>query len=91
VIRKLHEEPVGDEELARTKRYIVGGAEIDMAHLATTAQAMALDELMGLSYKNPFRLAEQVEAVTAAQIQAVARKYLNPMASVESLVTIPPK
>jgi zinc protease len=87
VIRELRDEPVGLEELEQTKRHLVGGAEIDLAHLSITAQAMALDELLGLTYKNPFRVAEHVNAVTAEMVQSAARRYLNPDAFVEALIT----
>ncbi|MCB1153752.1 insulinase family protein, partial [bacterium] len=86
-IRRVRDEPMDARELEDAKRYLIGSNDIDLAGLSTVAQSMALDELLGLSYKETFRQARRLQSVTAAQVQAVARRYLREEASVEALIT----
>ncbi|MCZ7582207.1 MAG: MOP flippase family protein [Deltaproteobacteria bacterium] len=88
-VLRLRDELVPAAELESAKRYLVGAAEIDMAHLSTVAQSMALDELLGLSYKEPFRVARRMEGITPERLRDVARRYLRPDAFAEALVTPP--
>jgi zinc protease len=84
---KVREKTVSKKELEDAKRYLIGSAEIDLAHLSYTAQAMALDELFGLSFKEPFRIAKRICDITPRRLRDVARRYLDPDTRVEALIT----
>ncbi len=86
-LNRVREEKVSPKELESAKRYIIGGAEIDQAQLSYTAQVMALDELLGLSYKDPFKIAQRLRGISSERLRQVARKYLNPESRVEALIT----
>lgn len=88
-IERLRSEPIGEDELEHAKNYLIGSTQIEMAHLASVALSMALDELLGLGYRDPFRLAKAIERVTARDVLRAARHYLRPEAHVEALITAP--
>lgn len=86
-IERLRETPIGDDELASAKRYLIGSTQIDMAHLSSLALTMALDELLGVGYRDHFRLENRIERVTAQDVRRAARKYLRRESHVEALMT----
>ncbi len=88
-IERLRSEPIGADELEHAKNYLIGSTQIEMAHLASLALSMALDELLGLGYLDPFRLAKAIERVSARDVLRAARHYLRPDAHVEALITAP--
>ncbi|MBZ0271025.1 insulinase family protein [bacterium] len=88
-LEKICDEPVGEDELARVKRYLTGSTEVELAHLGSVSQAMALDELLGLGYRAPFWAARDIERVTARAVRAAARRYLRRDTHVEALITAP--
>ena len=82
----LRTEGLTAEELKRAKAKIIGGKKIaraDLGHLATTS---ALDELYGIGWQRSELDDAKYEAVTLAQIQAVAQKYLKPETAVVAIV-----
>lgn len=77
-LRAIRDTPVPREELERGKAYV----ELDLpGSLETTSQVAAqMAELgvFGLTLEELPRLSSQVRAVTAEDVQQVARKYLTP-------------
>lgn len=77
-VRLLVEEGVGEEELATAKTYLVGAYAINNLD-SSSAVARTLLELQkddrGIDYIN--RRAGYIEAVTAEQVQAAARRLLS--------------
>jgi zinc protease len=76
-LRRVIEEPVDDEELDRSKKYLVGAHEISLQRRAALASTLAFHESYGLGYDEYRRYAAGVLAVDAAEVQRVARKYLD--------------
>jgi zinc protease len=75
-IRRLREERVTEEELARVKAQVVA-ADV-YARDSVFYQAMQIGRLAasGLDWREGAKFVEHIRAVTAAQVQEVARKYL---------------
>ncbi len=74
------------EELKRAKAKIVGQKKIARQDLGGYAMAAALDELYGLGYQHADTEDAKYEAVTLVEVQAAARKYLQPDSLVVSIV-----
>jgi zinc protease len=77
-IRKMREGPVTDDELETVKRSLV---ETFPSSFASKAQSMAIfagDELTGRDPSYWTRYRDRIRAVTAADVQRVARQYLVP-------------
>ncbi|MBI2878236.1 MAG: insulinase family protein [Candidatus Rokubacteria bacterium] len=74
---RLRAEPVPAEELARAKRRLLGSHALDRRTNARQAFYRALYELLGLGHGYSERYPALVEAVTAEEVQQVARRYLT--------------
>jgi zinc protease len=83
---RLRQEPVPAEELTRAQQYLVGTHSIDLQRAGARAMLMALGERFGLGYDQYTRYVAAVRAVTAADVQAVAERYLAPRLLVEAIV-----
>jgi zinc protease len=77
-LRRLRDEPVPAEELAKSKAYIALGLPGEFE----TTQGAAARFLDLLAYDLPLdsynTFIKQIDAVTAADVQRVARKYITP-------------
>ena len=82
----LRTEGLSADELKRAKAKIIGGKKIARADLGNLASTAALDELYGLGWQRTELDDAKYEAVTLEQIKAAAQKYLQPEASVISVV-----
>ncbi len=76
-IRRAQDESVSAEELARIKAQVVAGRVYERD--STFAQAMQIGtlETVGLGWRVMDEYVERINAVTAEQVQQVARKYLT--------------
>ncbi len=88
-LRRLCDEPVDDEELQRAVRYLVGNFEIGLQRGGAVASRMLFDELYGLGHDAMERYADQLMALTAAELQRVAQQRLTLDRHVE--LTLVPK
>jgi zinc protease len=86
---KLIAEPVPKAELERAKRYLVGAHDISLQRRAALASTLAFHECYGLGWDEYRRYAPAILAVGAADVQRVAKKYLDPRRSI--LATIKPE
>lgn len=75
-----------EEELRRSKSKIIGQRKISRQELGGLATTTALDELYGLGYASSYAEDARIEAVTIAQVRAVAQKYLRPESAVVSVI-----
>jgi len=82
----LRTEGLTAEELKRAKAKIIGQRKIARADLGSLASTTALDELYGLGFQRSELDDAKYEAVTLAQAQAAAQKYLQPEALVVAVV-----
>jgi zinc protease len=63
-------------ELERAKRYLVGAHEISLQRRAALASTLAFHEAYGVGWDEYRRYAPGIVAVSAADVQRVAKKYL---------------
>lgn len=87
--RLLRSEGLTEDELKRAKAKLIGQKKIGRQDLGTYAMTVALDEIYGLGYNRTDLEDKEYEAVTLAQVQAIAQKYLTPEAFV--VATIQPE
>jgi predicted Zn-dependent peptidase len=76
-IERIRSEPVGTEELARAKGYLLGNYTMDRRTNGRLAWYLAFYEVEGVGQKFPEEYRRAVEAVTPADVLRVARTYLG--------------
>ena len=86
---KIANAPVPKAELERAKRYLVGAHEISLQRRAALASTLAFHECYGLGWDEYRRYAPGVLAVTAADVQRVARRFLDPARAI--IATVKPE
>jgi zinc protease len=86
---KIAASSVPKAELERAKRYLVGAHEISLQRRAALASTLAFHEAYGVGWDEYRRYAPGILAVTAADVQRVARKYLDPRRAI--LATVKPE
>jgi zinc protease len=74
-LARVQTEGVSEDELRRVKTQTVAGEVYKRDSLMGQAMEIGLLESAGLSWRDEARLLEGVRKVTAAEVQAVARKY----------------
>ncbi|MBI2152943.1 MAG: insulinase family protein [Candidatus Rokubacteria bacterium] len=77
-IARLGKEPVPDADLARAKAYLIGSFPLRMDTTAKVAGLLQTVEEYGLGLDYPARYRQAIGKVRAADIQRVARRYLDP-------------
>ena len=85
----LRTEGLSEAELKRAKAKIVGQKKISRQDLGGQAMLHALDELYGLGYAHHEQDDVHYEAVTLAQVKAVAARYFLPQASAVAVISGP--
>ncbi len=86
-IAALAREGLDEAELVRAKKKLIGGEAIRNQSLEAIAHIAAVDELYGLGADHYKSRTAEIEAVTADQIRAVARKYFQEPCRATVLVT----
>lgn len=76
-IRKLADDGLADDELARAKEKLLGAQEIRNQSNDALAFGCALDELYGLGHDHYRSLRQRIESITAADIRSVAARYFS--------------
>lgn len=77
-VRRLRDEPVSAEELADSQAFLTGSMPIRLETNEGVAATLLDMERYQLGLDYLLRYADLVNAVTVADVQAVAQKYLNP-------------
>jgi zinc protease len=75
-IARIVRDGVSGEELARAKAQLVAGEVYKRDSMFAQAMEIGRLEAAGLSYREDRRLIEKLRAVTAEEVQSVARRYL---------------
>ena len=76
-LERLRHEPVGDGEVARGKAHVLGSLAMDRRTNARHAWYLAFFEAVGAGWQFADHYTRAVQAVTAADVLRVARKYLD--------------
>jgi predicted Zn-dependent peptidase len=76
-IKRIKTERITDEELKRAKGYLLGRYAMDRRTNERQSWYLAFYELAAVGQDYPDRYRRAVEAVTAADVQRVAQKYLD--------------
>ncbi len=77
LVRELQAQPPTAEELALAKTVAIAHHAVGLESSGDRAQAVALDVLYGLGPGEIFRYADEINKVTAAQVQEQARTILD--------------
>ena len=75
-LERMRQAPVGREELARAKAYLLGNFALDRRTNARQAWYLAFFEVIGAGWDFPERYAQALDAVTAADVEAAAQRFL---------------
>jgi predicted Zn-dependent peptidase len=75
-VERVRQEPVGADELRRAKGYLLGSYAMDRRTNARQAWHLGFYEVEAVGLDYPDRYRQAVSAVTAADLQRVARAYL---------------
>ena len=76
-IKRVQEEPIAPAELERVKAQVAASNVFTRDSVFYQAMQMGMLETVGLDWRMLDRSVERVRAVTAAQVQTVAKKYLT--------------
>ncbi len=74
-IKKIIDEGVTEEELARVRAQVVAGHVYQLDSIFSQAMQIGRLESIGLSYRDIDTILEKLQAVTAEQIREVTKKY----------------
>ena len=78
LIRRIREQPVSDQDLKDAKAFMTGSFPLRLDTSKKIAGMLATIEYYGLGLDYVEQYAARVNAVTAADVQRVAQKYLEP-------------
>jgi len=81
ILQQLHEiqqSPVSAAELDSAKRYLIGSFPLKLDRQSEILGFMLQTEIYGLGLDYAERYPKIISAITAADVQAVAQKYLHP-------------
>ncbi len=76
-VTRIQNEGVSEDELRRVKVQAVAGQVYKRDSLMGQAMEIGMDEMVGLSWKLDAEMLERIRAVSAAEVQAVAKKYFR--------------
>ncbi len=75
--KKLTDTIVPAEELNRAKAYLAGRQAIELQRKSTIANGILFEEIYGNPYQQSFNLKEELDKITAADIQKLAQKIFS--------------
>lgn len=75
-VRRLRDEPIAADELQRVKAQVLASHVYQLDSMFYQAMQLGATETVGLGWKRVQEYVDKVNAVTAEQVQKVARKYL---------------
>lgn len=88
---RLRAQAPSPAEMARAKAYFLGSYAIGLQSYGAQASALASGELNGLGWLHYTQVPELIQAVSAEQVLAAVKQYLNPEHRAELIAGPPPK
>lgn len=82
---KLCSTPMGQEELERAQRYLIGKHDIELQKNSNITSAILFDHIYGIDFLETYKFGEKIRAVTAQDVHDLARGIFQ-KPSVVSLV-----
>ncbi len=76
-IAAIQEQGVSEEELARVKAQIIAGQIYKRDSMMGQAMEIGAVEVIGMNWRDIDRMLDQLRSVTAAEVQAVAKRYFG--------------
>ena len=77
-IKSIRDSPVGDQELAEAKSFLMGSFPLRLDSTSKLAQVLAQVEYYGLGFEYFSHYPKWIERVTKEDVQRVAKQYLDP-------------
>lgn len=74
---KLQQTLVGDDELERAKRYLIGRHDIDLQKNSSVAATILFDDLYGLKYDSYLKYSDEIQSITAEEVMALAKEIFT--------------
>ncbi len=75
---RLRDTPPSEEEVERTKQYMIGTHDLGLQRNSAIAAAAFFGDLYGIGWNSYMRYRKALESVTPDDIKRVARKYFQP-------------
>ncbi len=72
--KKLVEKKVGDAELDRAKRYLIGRHDIDLQRTSAICASILFNEIYGIDSSEVFRYSEHLRDISSADVQKLAQE-----------------
>lgn len=77
-IKKLQTTLVSDEELRKTKEYLIGGLYMDLESTDSVAMHVGYEEILHQKIKMQKEIEKEIRAITSADIRRVMKSYFKP-------------
>jgi zinc protease len=71
--RRLVDEPVGEVEIERAKRYLIGRHDLDLQRNSAISSSILFNEIYGIPSEEVFRYADHLKPISSRDIQEMAR------------------
>lgn len=84
-LKRLAEEPIPPDELERTKEMLLTAHSLELESLDSQAQSVAVNEVLGLGWDYDVKYPDLIRAVTAEQIQQMAKELFAHTITVRTL------
>ncbi|MGE0633050.1 MAG: M16 family metallopeptidase, partial [Pseudobdellovibrionaceae bacterium] len=75
--KKLMSSKVPKDELERAQKYLIGRHDIDLQRTSAVNASILFDDIYGIDYNEPFKIAERYRAVTSDDILHVSQKLFS--------------
>jgi zinc protease len=76
-LKKVKEEGLTEDEVARAKKFLIGNFEIGLQTNGAQAGQISLDELYGLGYDHFKNYPREIEKVSKEEVLRVVQKYIH--------------